>query len=99
MIRDSFLLLAMASLAFGCEHVTGDRIVGADLARALPAFAAIASDAVLGYAPAPGSQRVFRADELNRISARYKLDGRADGPVCFDVELRAVTKARVMEAM
>jgi flagella basal body P-ring formation protein FlgA len=79
--------------------VAGDRIFGSDLARALPVFAAISPEAVFGYAPAPGSKRVFQADELNRIATRYRLDGRVDSPVCFDIELRAVTKELVIEAM
>jgi flagella basal body P-ring formation protein FlgA len=99
MIRDGILLLAMASLVLGCEHVTGDRITGADLARAIPGFAAIAPDTVLGYAPSPGSKRLFRADELNRIAARYGLEGKPAGPVCFDIELGLVSKDTVTEAM
>ena len=77
----------------------GDRITGADLAKALPLFAAVPAEAVLGYSPAPGSKRLFRPDELNRLAARYGLDSRMDAPVCFDIELRAVTKERVVEAM
>ena len=93
------LLLVLGSLAYGCEHVTADRITGADIARALPAFLAMPSDVVIGYAPSPGSKRVFRTDELNRIAAQFGLKATSDGPICFDWELHPVSKERVIVAM
>ena len=93
------LLVLMAGTAFGCEHVRADRITGGDLARALPAFLAIPAAAEIGYAPAPGSKRVFRPDELNRIAARFGLTATSDTPVCFDWELHLISKDTVVEAM
>ena len=99
MTRVVHLFLVLGSLAYGCEHVTADRITGADLSRALPAFLAMPSDVVIGYAPSPGSKRVFRADELNRIAAQFGLKATSDGPICFDWDLHPVSKERVIDAM
>jgi flagella basal body P-ring formation protein FlgA len=99
MIRYVLALLLMAGSICGCEHMTGERITGSDLARVLPLFSAMPPDAILGYAPSPGSKRVFRADEINRIAARYGLQSSADNPICFDFELQPVSKERAREAM
>lgn len=99
MRRYAQFLLFMAGPAFGCEHVTADRIRGSDLARALPAFFAVPPAAEIGYAPAPGSKRVFRPDELNRIAARFGIASTSDQPICFDWELQPVSKESAVEAM
>ena len=99
MRRYAQVLVLMAGSAFGCEHVMSDRILGSDLARALPAFLAIPPAAEIGYAPSPGSKRAFRPDELNRIAARFGLPAISDTAICFDWELQPVSKEQVTEAM
>ena len=45
-----------------CEIIANDRILGEDLAKALPAFLhKMPGDAVIGYSPAPGARRVFNS--------------------------------------
>lgn len=61
-----FLIALLASTAVmaadsapGCVAIEGERILAGDLARALPAFSAIAPEIELGYAPVPGVRRFF----------------------------------------
>jgi hypothetical protein len=66
-----FLLLFLtlpAAVSARCLPVTGDRILGADLASANAKFAALPVSLQLGYAPAPGARRVFTSIELQRIA-------------------------------
>src|SRR5580704_15920199 len=66
-----FLLLFLtlpAVISARCLPVTGDRIVGADLASADTEFATLPATLQLGYAPSPGASRVFTAIELQRIA-------------------------------
>ncbi len=54
MISRIFLFL-FCSIGFAadCVPVAGERILAGDLARAVPAFASVAPEVVLGYAPSP----------------------------------------------
>ena len=82
-----------------CRFVNNDRIAGADLSRALPEFAAIPPEAVVGYSPAPGSRRVLRYSELRRIGAQYDIAPPPDSHVCFEWKLRRITEDDVRTAI
>lgn len=58
-------------MASACAIVEGDRIVARDLVFAGPAFAAMAPDTDLGYAPAPGARRNLPPGELARMAVRH----------------------------
>ncbi len=65
------LLLAVAGtgVAFaGCMPITGNRILGRDLALADPHFAALPASLTVGFTPAPGAQRVYSTIELQRLA-------------------------------
>ncbi len=52
----AFLFLTLPSCAFaGCFPVTGDRILGRDLALADPQFSAMPSSFIVSSAPMPGA--------------------------------------------
>lgn len=75
-----------------CHAVEGDRITAADLAAVLPAFAAIAPDTPIGYAPQPGAYRNMEPAELTRLAAANGFEFHGIEAVCFEpalVELRA----------
>jgi hypothetical protein len=61
------LLLAMVSQPDGCYPVQDDRIYARDMTAAIPAFAGVPADFALGYAPAPGTRRVFKGAALERL--------------------------------
>ncbi len=56
--------------AAACVAVSGDRIAARDLAPAAGAFLALPPGTDLGYAPVPGSRRIFRAAEIDRLLRR-----------------------------
>ncbi len=56
------LFFSMITHSGPCEMIANDRILGEDLAKALPAFLnKMPGDAVIGYSPAPGARRVFKS--------------------------------------
>ena len=92
-------LLFCRLVASDCIQVSGDQIRTGDLARAVPQFAAIHADAFVGYAPAPGIQRVIAGAELRRIAGRYGLQGDIREDVCFQLETEILTEERVNAAL
>src|ERR1700722_2628756 len=75
-----------------CETIANDRILGEDLAQALPGFLhKMPGDAVIGYSPAPGARRVFNSMELQRIGAPYGVAVAPDAQVCFEWNLQTLT--------
>ncbi len=95
----SGLLLLGMLLTPACQDIGGERILGADLARALPAFAGIPRDAVIGFSPAPGAPRVLGSSELARIGKRYGISAPADARACFEWKLAPLTDDQVRSAM
>lgn len=76
--------LFFAAAAMACHPVDGDKILGSDLAAALPAFAAIPPDAVAGYSPQPGMRRIFEAGDLARLAATYHLPAPGAISLCLE---------------
>lgn len=74
-----------------CEMIANDRILGEDLAKALPGFSKAPGDAVIGYSPTPGARRVFKSLELQRIGAPYGVSVAPDTEVCFEWTLQTLT--------
>ncbi len=62
------MLVATTTTSSPCQPVAGPRIMGSDLAAASPALATLPANLVAGFAPQPGSQRVFTTPELMRIA-------------------------------
>ncbi|HXA68196.1 MAG TPA: flagellar basal body P-ring formation chaperone FlgA [Bryobacteraceae bacterium] len=82
-----------------CQIVSGEQIFGADLANALPVFAAMPRDTVIGYSPAPGARRFFQIAELKRIGASYGIPVPNDSRACFEWKLRRLTEDAVRSAI
>ena len=82
-----------------CNPVDGDRVLGKDLAGALPAFHTLPPETFLGNMPPPGSKRTFHASELASLAARFsiRLDSPAD--VCFEWPMETLGRDRILEAM
>jgi flagella basal body P-ring formation protein FlgA len=75
-----------------CETIANDRIVGEDLAKALPGFSnKIPGDAVIGFSPTPGARRIFKSLELQRIGAPYGVTVAPDAEACFEWSLQQLT--------
>ncbi|MGB6940880.1 MAG: flagellar basal body P-ring formation chaperone FlgA [Bryobacteraceae bacterium] len=95
------LFLSMMMTHSGpCEVIANDRILGEDLAKAVPAFLdKIPGDAVIGYSPAPGAQRIFNSLELRRIGAPYGVAVAPDAEACFEWKLQTLTDDAVRTAI
>ena len=92
-----FLMTMMSHPA--CEFISGEQISGADLARAVPMFAALPRDTVVGYSPAPGARRILQFPELKRIGAQYGIPVAASLRACFEWKTRPITEDDVRAAI
>jgi flagella basal body P-ring formation protein FlgA len=94
------LFLNMITHSVPCEIIASDRIMGEDLAKALPGFSnKIPGDAVVGFSPAPGSRRIFKSLELQRIGAPYGVTVEPDAEACFEWSLQTLTEDVVRTAI
>jgi flagella basal body P-ring formation protein FlgA len=96
------LLIAYVPLAVAqtpCISVTASQILGADLARAVPAFAGIQADSPLAPAPPPGSTRVFYSSELQSIASRFSLAISLPSEVCFKFASEPLNRERALDEM
>ncbi|MBI3472517.1 MAG: flagellar basal body P-ring formation protein FlgA [Candidatus Solibacter usitatus] len=91
-----FPLLALAG---DCRPVSGPRLLGSDLAQALPELAALPGDLFVGYSPAPGLRRILRAPELERIARPHGVDVPPRAQACFEWPLASLAPERLLEAM
>jgi flagella basal body P-ring formation protein FlgA len=92
------LSIAPCALA-DCLPVTGDRILGRDLALADPRFSAMPASYIVSSAPLPGAKRVFAAAEIARIAHANNI--RLDEPpeICFVVPVKPVADEEMIAAM
>ena len=94
------LFLVLPAVVSGrCLPVTGDRILGANLASADAKFASLPATLQLGYTPAPGASRVFTALELQRIARANGIQSTNFTDVCFEIPVHVPTDAEFVEAM
>ena len=83
-----------------CTPIRSDQILAADLSRSIPEFAAAPRDAVIGYAPVPGSRRTFHASELKRLAMKFDVRlASSDRQACFEWQLRSISREDVTSAM
>jgi flagella basal body P-ring formation protein FlgA len=82
-----------------CELISGERILGEDLARALPIFSSLPRDAVIGYSPAPGVSRVFLLPELKRVGMKYGVTVTYNARLCFERKMHPLAEEAVRAAM
>ena len=107
MTRPVTLLIALFAAAASasaiavpvCTTVASDRITAGDLARILPAFSSLAPETPMGYAPVPGARRTYRAAEVDRLAARYKVPVESSGEICFERVMEQLPAERVVDAM
>jgi flagella basal body P-ring formation protein FlgA len=93
------LLLAMVPQPDGCYPVQDDRIYARDLTAAIPAFAAVPADFALGYAPAPGTRRVFKGAALERLALNQGVALESSPDVCFERAMATLEASEILEAL
>jgi flagella basal body P-ring formation protein FlgA len=82
-----------------CVPVTGSRILGADLARVVPALKTIPPDLPIAPSPLPGAIRTFPVSELQTLALRFAIPAVAVEEVCFRIATETLNRARVIESM
>ena len=86
----------------GCLPIQDDRIYARDVAGAVPAFAGVAADFALGYAPAPGTRRVFKGEVLSRLARNQGVAAdmaEALPDVCFERAMATLSSEQILKAM
>jgi flagella basal body P-ring formation protein FlgA len=82
-----------------CAPLSGEQILGRDLAAAVPALAAVRPDISFGYSPVPGVQRVYQVSELQKVADRFGISTRIASPVCFAWPLHSLTREAIITAL
>ncbi|MEJ7606020.1 MAG: flagellar basal body P-ring formation chaperone FlgA [Bryobacteraceae bacterium] len=90
-----FFSLLLAS----CFALESDKLMAADLTRAVSGFASLAPDTVIGHAPLPGAVRVLQPVDLRILAARHGLEVDATQAVCFEWHVLALDRDAVHQAM
>ncbi len=94
------ILLFVCLPAFpACLPVTGDRILGRDLALADPRFAVMPESYTVAPAPPPGAQRVLAGPELGRLATAHGISLSAPAEFCFEVPVRHPEDEDLIRAM
>jgi flagella basal body P-ring formation protein FlgA len=94
------LLLASSGIAFaGCTPVTGNRILGRDLATVDPVFSALPATLAVGFIPAPGTRRVYSTLELQRLARANGIPVSAFEDICFELPMVHLMEEDVIAAM
>jgi flagella basal body P-ring formation protein FlgA len=86
----------------GCLPIQDERIYARDVAAAVPAFVGVAADFLLGYAPAPGTRRIFKGDALSRLARNQGVAAEiAEGlpDVCFERAMATLQSVEILKAM
>jgi flagella basal body P-ring formation protein FlgA len=97
-----FLLAAIPQVVpqpDGCLPIQDDRIYARDVAAAVPAFTNVAADFAVGYAPAPGTRRVFKGDVLERLARNQGVAVESAPDVCFERAMATLEATEILEAM
>jgi flagella basal body P-ring formation protein FlgA len=94
------MILALAVVSAACLAVSGANITARDIAKAVPAFTPADPGVAVGYAPAPGVERVMHPGELQQILTHLNFDGPVPlENICFARPVSVLSTAAVMEAM
>lgn len=95
------ILLALFAVAAACLPIAApkDQITAADLARALPGWAAIPPDLPVALAPVPGVRRILHIVELRRLATRFGVTAEATADLCFQRPVAAIPAERMLAAM
>jgi flagella basal body P-ring formation protein FlgA len=83
----------------GCQSIETESVLARDVAAVLPAFAQVPAEFLIGYVPASGAQRIFHAEELERIARNRNIDLHGLEDVCFTRRLFVPDASAIRESM
>ncbi len=83
-----------------CHPLAADAIYGRDLSAVVPGLGGLPPEVQVGYAPAPGMERVFAPPELRRLAREYGLDAKGFlKNVCFTWAVEPLTAADIQQSL
>jgi flagella basal body P-ring formation protein FlgA len=94
-----WIVLAMRLQMTACTPIQADRIETQDLARAIPEFSIAPPGLSIGYSPSPGSRRVYRITELQRLASKFHVGLMTEREACFEWPLAVLTPEQAIAAM
>jgi flagella basal body P-ring formation protein FlgA len=95
-----FLSVLLPAPFASCHALTAERIYGRDIAAAMPALTGLPPDLAVGYAPAPGMERVFRPAELRQLArAQHLMAPAVMDNICFGWPLAVIPPAQMQQSM
>lgn len=98
-MKTLLLLLIAFRLSGVCLPVTGDRILGRDLALADPRFSSLPSSLVVATTPPPGMRRTLSAPELGRVARANGIQISDPVEVCFEFAMQTLSPGEALFAM
>ena len=99
MFFQMIMALSLIPQPDGCYPVQDDRILARDVTAAIPAFAGVPADFALGYAPAPGTRRVFKGAALERLALNQGVTLESAPDVCFERAMATLKAREILEAL
>lgn len=95
------LLLAQGPVSSApCLAVSGDEIHNGDLARFVPAFAALDPEGRVGFAPVPGARRILSPGEIANLARRSGLAlSSPPPPACFERPTQILSRTQIEDAL
>lgn len=97
------ILMSLAALAQGaCVAVSSDQIVAGDLSSAFPMLGNLDPKTPVGFAPMPGTRRIFTGHELALIAQRHGLapgTGSMISNICVERAVRSISPEEMKTAL
>ncbi len=97
------ILVSLAALAQGaCVTVSSDQIVAGDLASAVPLLDTLDPATPVGFAPMPGTRRIFTGHQLALLAQRHGLAAGVDSAtagVCVERAVRPISSEEMKSAL
>jgi flagella basal body P-ring formation protein FlgA len=106
-MKTGAILIILVALVAGWAHaacvaVPSDQILARDLSPVLPLFGALDPDAIIGYSPFPGTQRVLSPHDLLLTARRYGVAFPPGDPIptlCVERMVRSLSLEEVRAAL
>jgi flagella basal body P-ring formation protein FlgA len=93
------MMLLLATAVCVAVGPQADKVVARDLASEFPALAAAPADALVAFAPGPGTARTFSVPELARIASRFGITVAPEHEVCVERRMSVLRQPELLEAM
>ena len=96
-----FILVSLAMMSPAeCISIAHGKIVARDLAGAVSGFSSLDPETVIGFAPAPGVQRVLSSREVLMIARRQGLETEGTMPsVCVERAVQPISRDEINAAL